>query len=91
MGTAKVNKNLQIEKRIDNYLVNMKEMMGLDQRVIVEGLILGLQNAYFALKEEYPDISPKAIWRTLKQKVFDKTEPLYHVVKNIEWSGGIKE
>ena len=91
MGKPTVNKNMQIAPMIDNYLKIQSEMMDLPQKVIVEGLVLGLQNAYFILKEQYPDIAPKSIWRTIKQKVFDKTEPLYQVVQNIDWAGGIKE
>ena len=91
MGSPKVNKNMQIAPVIDNYLKIQSEMMGLPQKTIVEGLVLGLQNAFYALREQYPEIAPKSVWRTIKQKVFDKTEPLYQIVQNIEWSGGIKE
>ena len=91
MGTPKVNKSFQIDPIVDKCIKVHAKAMGFTQTRYVELLVFTAEDAFQKLREEYPDYADSSIFRAMKHEMFDKMTPPSHIVKNIEWTGGIKE
>ena len=91
MGTPTVSKNFQLDPIVDMCIKVHSKSMGFSQKRYVELLVLTTEDAFQKLREEYPDYADISIFRAMRHEMFDKMTPPSHIVKNIEWSGGIKE
>ena len=84
-------KNMLLDEVVNKCIITHSEAMGFTQKAYIELLVFTVEDAFQKLKELYPEYANSSIFRTMRHEMFDKMTPPSHIVKNIEWAGGIKE
>lgn len=84
-------KNFLLDEVVNKCIISHSKAMGFTQKAYVELLVLTVEDAFQKLRVQYPEYAPSSIFRTMRVEMFDKMTPPSHIVKNIEWAGGIKE
>ena len=87
----KINKSMNIDPIVDMIIRRHSKAMNFTQTRYVELLVLTTEDAFQKLREQYPDYADGSIFSAMRHEMFDKMTPPSHIVKNIEWSGGIAE